>query len=156
MKKIISTNNAFTSDVLLLVLRIGVAALMLTHGLPKLIMLFGDGRIQFPPVLGLSPETSLLLTVGAEVGCSILLLVGAATRIAVIPLILTMLVAIFMIHGTDPFAKKELAVMYLFIYTALLIGGSGKFSLDNLLQPNKRSTSKANVQTGDPKILIYQ
>ncbi len=129
---------------------------MLTHGLPKMMMLFGDGPIQFPLVLGLSPETSLLLTFGAEVLCSILLLVGAATRIAVIPLMITMLVAIFMIHGTDPFAKKELAVMYLFIYTALLIGGSGKYSLDYLLQPNKRATSKANVQTGDPTLLIYQ
>ena len=155
MKKIISTDNAVTSDVLLLVLRIGVAALMLTHGLPKMMMLFGDGPIQFLPAFGMSAETSLLLTVGAEVLCSILLLVGAATRLAVMPLIITMLVAAFLVHSADPFAKKELAIIYLLIYSTLLVGGSGKYSIDYLLQRNKK-VSKQRAEIEDSILLIYQ
>ena len=156
MKRIIATNPSVTSSTLLLVLRIGVAALMLTHGVPKMMLLFAGGPVPFPPLLGLTPETALLLTVGAEVVCSLLLLAGAATRLAVLPLIITMLVAVFLIHGTDPFAKKELAVMYLLIYTALGIGGSGKYSLDYLLQRNKTAANKGVGETEDPTLFIYQ
>ena len=156
MKKILSTNTGSTSDALLLVLRIGIAVLMLLHGIPKMMMLFGDGPIQFLPAFGMSAETSLLLTVAAEVGCSLLILFGAATRIAAIPLIITMLVAIFMVHGDDPFAKKELAVFYLLVYTALLIGGSGKYSVDQLIQRRNKSVNNAGVETEDPTVLIYQ
>ena len=155
MKKIISTDNAITSDVLLLVLRIGAAALMLTHGLPKMMMLLGDGPVQFLPAFGMSAETSLMLTVFAEVACSILLLVGAATRLAVIPLIITMLVAAFLVHSADPFAKKELAIIYLLIYSTLLVGGSGKYSIDSLLQRNKKA-SKQRAGIEDSTLLISQ
>lgn len=133
MKKIISVNNSGSSDALLLVLRIGVAAMMLTHGVSKMMMLLGGAPIQFPPVLGLSPETSLLLAVGAEVFGSVLVLTGTATRLAVVPLIVTMLVAALVVHSADPFATKEPALLYLLIYTALLIGGSGRYSVDFVL-----------------------
>lgn len=128
MKKI--ANDAGTSDALLLVLRIGVALLMLTHGVPKMMMLLGGGPIQFPAMMGLSSEASLILAVGAEVFCSLLVLTGAATRLAVIPLIITMLVAVFIVHGSDPFSSKEPGLMYLLMYTSLLIGGSGRYSVD--------------------------
>lgn len=132
MRKILSIQLG-TSDAMLLVLRIGVAMLMLTHGVPKMMMLLSGGPNQFPPVLGLSSETSLMLAVGAEVFCSLLILTGTATRLAVVPLMITMLVAILMIHGADPFTKKEPALIYLLVYTTLMIGGSGKYSVDYAL-----------------------
>ncbi len=156
MKKLTPTDQALNTDVLLLVLRIGIAGLMLSHGLPKMMLLFSEAPIQFPPVFGLSPETALLLTVGAEVFCSLLILVGAATRLAVVPLMITMLVAIFLIHGADPFAKKELAVIYLLVYTALQLGGSGRYSLDYILQNRRKGAGKAGTNTEDPTSLIYQ
>lgn len=125
-------------DVVLLILRVGVAALMLTHGLPKLQMLFGGGEIQFPGVLGMSPALSLALAVFAEVLCSILIFIGLGTRLASIPLIITMLVAVFMIHASDPFASQELGLLYLFLYIPLLILGGGKFSLDRVLSTTLR------------------
>ncbi len=135
MKRIFSVQpNSTPIDVALLLLRVGVAALMLTHGVPKLLTLFSGEPVQFVTILGLTAEASLSLTVFAEVFCSVLLLTGFATRLATVPLIITMLVAIFSVHAEDPFGRKELAVFYLIIYTALLIAGSGKFSLDYLLQ----------------------
>src|SRR5689334_21967428 len=108
MKKIMSINKAAaTTDIALLVARVGIAALMLTHGIPKMMMLFSGAPVQFPPVMGLSAELSLGLAVFAEVFCSILLLAGFATRLATIPLIITMLVAVLFIHGADPLAKQE-------------------------------------------------
>ncbi|WP_431134762.1 DoxX family protein [Psychroserpens mesophilus] len=122
-----------TVSTVLLILRIGIATFMLVHGLPKLQMLF-SGEIQFPGVMGMSPTFSLALTVLSEVVCSILILIGLGTRLASIPLIITMLVAVFLIHGNDPFSKQELGLHYLLIYIVLFILGSGKYSFDAIIQ----------------------
>ncbi len=116
-------------NVVLLVLRIGAGTLMLVHGIPKLEMLF-SGDIQFPGVLGLSPFFSLVMAVFSEVICSILILVGLKTRLASVPLIITMLVAVLLIHASDPFAKQELGLLYLLLYIPLFMLGGGKYSLD--------------------------
>lgn len=121
-------------DLALLLIRVGIAALMLTHGLPKLASAFSSGPVPFPPVLGMSADFSLGLAVFAEVFCSLLILFGLGTRLAAIPLIIMMLVAVLHIHADDPFGKKELAVHFLFVYVILLISGSGKYSVDYLLQ----------------------
>ncbi len=125
-------------DIVLLVLRFTIAALMLTHGLPKMETLLSNEPIQFASVFGSSPALSLGLTVFAEVFCSILIMVGFGTRLAAIPLIITMAVAAFMIHGADPFGKKEMAILYLLVYVVLFIAGSGRYSLDSILN-NKPS-----------------
>lgn len=140
MNKILKTSIYKSQvDIVLLILRIGVAGLMLTHGLPKLQMLLAGGEIQFPGVFGLSPILSLALAVFAEVFCSIFILFGLGTRLATIPLIITMLIAVFLIHINDPFANQELGLLYLLLYLPLLILGGGKFSLDEILVSNKSS-----------------
>lgn len=139
MKKLLRVDHASdTTNFALLVARIAIATLMLTHGLPKLAMLFSGEQVQFPGLFGLSPELSLGLAVFAEVFCSVLVLIGFGTRLAVIPLIVTMLVAVFYIHAADPFVKKEIGLHYLLVYALLLIAGSGRFSLDNLLYRKAR------------------
>jgi len=134
MKKLLSVSHQTKNvDIVLLVLRITIAALMLTHGLPKMEALLSGEPIQFVSVFGLSPAVSLGLTVFAEVFCSILILVGFGTRLAAIPLIITMAVAAFIVHAADPFGKQEMAILYLAVYVVLLIAGSGRYSLDRLL-----------------------
>ena len=130
--------KAKTVNIVLLILRVGIALLMLGHGIPKLQMLI-TGDVQFPGVMGLSPTLSLALAVFAEVICSILLLLGLLTRYAAIPLIVTMFTAVFVIHGNDPFAKQELGILYLLVYLTLFILGSGKFSFDAILKSYKAS-----------------
>ncbi|AVR47523.1 DoxX family protein [Christiangramia fulva] len=125
-------------DGALLIIRVAVATLMLTHGIPKLQSLLAGGEIQFPGVMGLSPAFSLGLAVFAEFFCSILILLGLATRLAVIPPIITMLIAVFMIHLSDPFANQELGLLYLFLYLPLLILGSGRYSVDQMLRSVQR------------------
>lgn len=106
---------------------------MLTHGYSKLQKLLA-GDFQFADPFGLGPGVSLGMAVFAEFFCSILLILGLGTRLATIPLIVTMLVAAFIAHGADPFAKKEMALLYLVSYIVLLFSGAGKISVDQLLE----------------------
>ncbi len=131
------------SDIWLLLLRISVGASMLTHALPKLDLLFSGKEIMFIDPLGIGMTTSLILVVFAEFFCSIMLITGFTTRIALIPLIFTMFIAAFVFHKSDPFAKKELAIMYLLIYITVFITGLGIYSIDKLIEKliSKRKSS---------------
>ena len=109
-------------------LRLVGGGLMLSHGIPKLIKMV-DGDLSFPDPLGMGPTTSLLLTVFAEVVCSFLLLVGFKTKWVAVPLAITMAVAGFVVHGSDPLKDKEMALLYLAIYVALAFMGGGKYAV---------------------------
>lgn len=144
MKKVFSIQPGESRDIILLTIRVAIAALMLVHGLPKLQLLLSGGSAGFPAILGMSSTLSLSLTVFAEVICSLFILLGLATRMAAVPLIVTMLVAVFVVHGNDPFGKQELGIHYLLIYGVLLFTGSGKYSADYYI--SERLDSKASIQ----------
>lgn len=114
----------------LLFLRILVAAVMLTHGYGKLQLLTGEGPVQFADPIGIGASASLVLAVLAEFVCSILLIFGLGTRYAVIPLLVTMLVAVFVVHASDPFMRKELPLLYAGVFLFIGLVGPGSFSLD--------------------------
>ena len=120
----------FSSDVIILILRLSIAALMLTHGLPKLSKLLAGGEIQFADPIGLGSKLSLVLVVFSEVVCSAFIAIGYKTKLATLPLIFTMLVAAFIIHINDGIYKQEKAILYILVYLSLLITGSGRFSID--------------------------
>ena len=89
-----STNTSMDFGVLLL--RLGVGAMMLVHGIPKLGMLISGNWAAFQDPLGIGNFLSLLLCVGAEFGCSILIFLGLFTRLASLLLIINMCVALFL------------------------------------------------------------
>ena len=125
-------------DFTILLLRITVGCFMMTHGLQKLDMLMNINPIKFADPMGVGAEASLVLTVFAELVCSFLILMGFATRLAAIPLIITMFIAVFVIHSKDSFDNKELPGLYLAIYVLLLIIGSGRYSVDRLIAGKKK------------------
>ncbi len=63
----------------------------------------------------------------------LLLAVGLFTRPAAVLLSLTMIVAALIVHGSDPYQKQELSVLYLAVYLLFALRGGGKWSLDALL-----------------------
>lgn len=133
MKRIFSTNiNSNALDFWLLIARVAIGAFMLTHGIPKLEKLMA-GDIKFADPFGIGATPSLILAVFAEFGCSVLLILGLATRFAAIPLMITMLTALLHVHAADPFGKKELPLMYLLFFFGFLILGAGKYSVDHLI-----------------------
>lgn len=122
------------ADLSLFLLRISFASLMFfNHGWPK-VLNFKTAFSKFPDPLGISSEVSYSLAVFAEVFCPFLLVLGLFTRFASIPLIITMVVAVFVVHGADPFAKQELGLVYLTAFVVLLLSGPGKYSLDYRLK----------------------
>jgi putative oxidoreductase len=128
--------SASATDWASLILRITLGGMMLLHGWDKLQSVM-SGNIQFGDPIGLGVNTSMYLTVFAEFFCSILVLVGLWMRPALIPLIITMLVAVLVVHGADPLGEKEGALMYLLPYVALFLLGAGKYSLDFMMRKDK-------------------
>lgn len=140
-----------TASAGLLALRVMTGAMMLIgHGIPK-IQAYGtlSKSFRFPDIfpLGLmSPQVGLLATITAEVGASLLIMLGIATRPAAFLLAFTMVVAAFGAHQSSPwFVKppdvlvaKELALMYLIPMIVLILSGAGAFSVDATYRPVKR------------------
>ncbi|KAA3600852.1 MAG: DoxX family protein [Calditrichaeota bacterium] len=126
------------NDISALILRIVFGGLMLVnHGWGKMMKFFGDEPIKFADPIGLGETTSLGLAVFAEALCAFLIVIGLRTRLAVVPLVITMLVAIFVIHISDPFKKMELGIIYLFAYVVIALLNSGRYSVDALISKNK-------------------
>lgn len=121
----------FAGHVGLLLLRVAVGCFMLVHGWQKLTG-FSEMADTFPDPIGMGSRLSLILAIGAEFGCSLLIIIGLGTRLAAIPLAFTMVVALFIVHGADPWQTKELAAVYLAVYAVLILTGAGKLSLDYL------------------------
>lgn len=120
---------ASSPDAGLLVLRLWLGGWMLwLHGWDKLAALFA-GKTGFLDPLGLGEVPSFLLTILAEVGCSVLLVLGLWTRWAALILAFTMGVAFFIVSSAS-LAKGELAWLYFGGYVALFAAGAGKFSVD--------------------------
>ena len=128
----------------LFILRVAIGCFMLVHGWQK-VMGFGELADTFPDPLGMGSRLSLISAIGAEVGCSVLLVIGLGTRLAAIPLAFTMIVALFVVHRADPWQVKELAAVYLSVYTVIIFTGPGSFSLDHILSSKWRGrTSTAS------------
>lgn len=121
-------------DPALAVLRLAIGGGILTHGYPKV---FGGGAARiaerlardgwpWPDLFGWAAALSELVGGG-------LLVLGLATAVGAGLVGITMIVAVLVIHAGDPFATRELAVLYLAGCVAIGLAGPGRFSLDDWL-----------------------
>lgn len=121
-------------DIVLLLARLAVGGIMLVeHGWSKLDKLLSGGSIRFDDPLGIGEKPSLILAAGAETLCAAMLIVGLFTRLNAIPLAFTMAVAAFVVHASDPLAKKELSLIYLAATLLIFLTGPGRISLQTLI-----------------------
>ncbi len=143
MKKLALLPENLNADLALLTLRLIFGFCMAyLHGTSKLNTLFGDKPVEFMNFMGLGDTFSLALVVFAEFFCSILLIIGLFTRLASLPLMFTMLVAVLYVHSNDPFSDKEHGLLYLGVYFVLFLMGPGRYSIDAFLSIRKKSTSQ--------------
>lgn len=134
MKKLFSTRTTESAfSFAMLVLRVGTGSLMLmNHGLDKLIH-FSEKAGRFADPFGIGSSASLAMDIFAEFFCSIFIIMGLFTRLACIPLIIAMSVALYFAHNGEFFGKGELSGLFLICYVTLLFAGPGRISLDRFL-----------------------
>lgn len=133
MKKLFSSkysDNSITFSLLLL--RLSMGGLMIPHGYKKL-MNFAAKSSTFADPFHIGGPLSMSLTIFAEFFCAGLILIGLMTRLATIPLIIAMSVALFYSHNGEMFGEGEKAALFLAGYIALLFTGPGKLSTDKLI-----------------------
>ena len=126
-----SVRKKYNVDFGLLIFRLIVGGLMLTHGYGKFMRVI-EGNFRFADPIGIGPELSLVLTAFAEFFCALLIMFGLLTRLATIPLIIAMAVAAFIQHGADPIGEKEKALLYMACFIILFYKGGGRYTLDRM------------------------
>ena len=131
--KLLSTKysaGAFNAGTLLL--RVGLAALMIPHGYDKLVH-FSTYSKQFINFMSIGVNTSLALTVFAELVCPFLVGIGLLTRPMAFIAAFNMIVAVWKGHNGEIFGQGEHAALYAIGFLAVMILGPGRISVDAAL-----------------------
>ena len=133
MKRLFSTKySAGAFNIGMLILRGGMAALMIPHGFDKL-QNFSKYSKDFMNFLGAGQTVSFALLVFAEFFCACLVLLGLFTRLACIPLVIAMTVALVKAHKSQVFGEGEHATLFIIGFLTVLILGPGKISVDGAI-----------------------
>jgi putative oxidoreductase len=133
MKKLFSTKySAGAFNAAMLLLRVGLGVMMIPNGYNKLVN-FAKYKPDFINFLGMGNTTSLALVVFAELFCAGLLILGLFTRLATIPLIITMLVAAIKAHHADFFGEGQHAALFALGFLVIFILGPGRISVDGAI-----------------------
>lgn len=121
----------------LLFMRVMAALLLFfIHGLPKLLDWSGElQRIEDP--FGLGAPLTLGLALFAEVVCPLLLLLGVAARLACLPVLAVLLVALLVVHPDWSLEQGQFAWLLVALYGGLALTGPGLYSVSGLIGRNK-------------------
>lgn len=121
--------------------------LMIVRVFAGLSLAFAHGMGKLPPseqfvtgVRGMgfpAPEAFAWLAALSEFAGGLLLALGLLTRPAALAIAITMGVAAFITHASDPFQKKELALFFLAVALCFLFSGAGKYSVDAAISGSK-------------------
>jgi putative oxidoreductase len=130
LRKFLTGRSKGLHEFSLLLLRFGLGMMMIFgHAWPK-IDTYELLKFSFADPLGLGRELSLQLVIFAEAVCSLLLLFGLWTRLALLPLLFTMGVVVFEVNASAGFGKLELPLLYTLGFLVLLFLGPGKYAID--------------------------
>ena len=118
------------NNIALLLIRIIFAGSMLYgHGLSKFYRLI-EGNLSFANPIGIGEAPTLVLAVFSEFLAPLFILIGYKTKIFSFFPAATMFVAAFIVHLSDPFARKEKAILFLIGFIVIMMMGPGKYSID--------------------------
>ncbi|MGO3908402.1 DoxX family protein [Huaxiibacter chinensis] len=106
----------------------GCLLLLHVHGLPK-VFHFSEELTRIEDPFGLGPWMSLLPAIFAEVICPIFILAGIFTRLACLPIIGVLLVAMVFVHPDWSIAEGQFGWLLLIIFTTLALTGPGEWRI---------------------------
>jgi putative oxidoreductase len=114
----------------LLFLRVSGALLLLwVHGLPKLLHFSAElQNIEDPFHLG--AHLTLMLAVVAEVLCPLLIIAGLLVRLACLPILFVLWVAMVIVHPDWSLFEGQFGWLLLIVFTSILIAGPGRLALN--------------------------
>lgn len=104
----------------------GGLLLLHVHGLPK-VLHFSEELTRIEDPFGFGPWFSLLPAIFAEVVCPIFIILGIGTRLACLPIIGVLLVAMLVVHPQWSIAEGQFGWLLLIIFTTLALTGPGKW-----------------------------
>lgn len=107
----------------------GGLLLLYVHGLPK-VLHFSEELTRIEDPFGLGPWFSLLPAIFAEVVCPIFIILGIGTRLACLPIIGVLLVAMLVVHPQWSIAEGQFGWLLLIIFTTLALTGPGKWRVN--------------------------
>lgn len=147
MNALTAPTPAPVRDLALLVARIGLGIVLLTHGIDKLRAGFGATADGFDAMGIPLPAAAAAFALVAEIGGGALLVLGLLTPLAGILVIAQMAGAFWFAHrGTEVLtANGGWELVGLIAFLALVIGatGAGRFSLDALI--GRRTAASATA-----------
>lgn len=152
LRNFLKTNN----DVALTILRLVLGVVFFAHGAQKVFGWFGGygfaATLQFMGGLGI-PKAIAVMAIAMEFGGSILLIIGALTRLGALGIVGVMLGAMATVHlkvgffmnwnGNQKGEGFEYHLLALVIALALLIRGGGAYSVDGALTQTRTGMRKA-------------
>ncbi|NSX08416.1 DoxX family protein [Pseudomonas lini] len=117
-------------DVGLLFLRVsGGLFLLWVHGLPKLLDFNAQLQLIEDP-FHLGAHLTLCLAIFAEVLCPLLIVAGVLVRLACLPILLVLLVALLIVHPQWSVAEGQFGWLLLILFTSVFIAGPGRLALN--------------------------
>jgi putative oxidoreductase len=126
-----SQPNSKTVDISLLVFRVLISLSMInTHGMKK-VLNFEETIQHIPDPLGVGGEISAVIAILANIVAPIFVIVGFTTRLATLIILSVTLMGFFVVHGSDPWAVRDIPLMYSLAYLLILFMGAGKYSIDH-------------------------
>lgn len=106
----------------------GALFLLWVHGLPKLLNYSEQLKLIEDP-FHLGAHVTLLLAIFAEVLCPLLILVGVLVRLACLPILAVLLIAMVVVHPEWTLFEGQFGWLLLILFTSVLIAGPGRFVL---------------------------
>ncbi len=125
-------------DLGLLCLRLfGAFMLLAVHGLPKALH-FRESLLTIEDPLHLGAYPTLLAAIAAEVFCPLLIALGWFTRLACLPVIFLLLVALLFVHPEWTLEQGQFGWLLIAIFLSLAIAGPGRLSVDDHFARQRR------------------
>ncbi|MCU0121623.1 DoxX family protein [Pseudomonas sp. B2M1-30] len=122
--------NKWAPDAGLLFLRVsGGLFLLWVHGLPKLLDFSAQLQLIEDP-FHLGAHLTLSLAIFAEVLCPLLIVAGLLVRLACLPILFVLLVALLVVHPQWSVAEGQFGWLLLILFTTVFIAGPGRLALN--------------------------
>ncbi|WP_460136707.1 DoxX family protein [Pseudomonas sp. S1_E04] len=106
----------------------GALFLLWVHGLPKVLNYSEQLKLIEDP-FHLGAHITLLLAIFAEVLCPVLIVAGVLVRLACLPILAVLLIAMVVVHPEWTLFEGQFGWLLLIIFTSVLIAGPGRFTL---------------------------